>query len=123
MANRLSGRRLRFAQEYVIDFDVTKAAERAGFAPSGARGNGGKCLRDRRVQEEIARLRQAALPDITRKSLLTELHDIYSDRNTAPMVRIMAIKEAAALQHLHEDEQAVPDEITVILRRDKHEPD
>ena len=119
MAKALTGIRKRFALEYIVDFDAGAAAIRAGYAPSGARGNAAKCLRDKRIQQEISELRQAALPDITRKSLLTELHEIYSNRGEPTFARIRAIEETAKLLHLHEDDQAMPDEINLILRRDR----
>lgn len=55
MANKkLTDKQLAFANEYIIDFNATKAAIRAGYAESRAQQTGSDLLANPKVQDAIA---------------------------------------------------------------------
>jgi len=113
---KLTKKAQRFCYEYLIDFDPQKAAERARYAPGdAARGNAHRLLKDRRVIKEISRIKQDLLPDMSRTWLLAELHEIITDRKTAPQVKTNAIEKAAKIQHMYEKGEVVPGEVHVHL--------
>lgn len=55
----LTDKQRAFAREYVIDFDATKAAKRAGYSPKTAGMQGYELLRSAAVQDEVRRLTAA----------------------------------------------------------------
>ena len=61
-----------FAMEYVVDWNSTQAAIRAGYSQRTAYAQGSRLLKDVEVQTEIARHkeRQAERADVTRLPVL-----------------------------------------------------
>lgn len=55
-ARKLTDLQIAFCHEYVIDFNGTQAAIRAGYKPSNAQSNASRQLSDPRVQELVAEL-------------------------------------------------------------------
>ena len=51
----LTKKRLKFCDEFLIDFNQTKAAERAGYSKRSARNQGYRLMRNEEVREEINR--------------------------------------------------------------------
>lgn len=51
-------RRVRFIDEYLIDFNATQAAIRAGYSPRSAYSTGSRLLKDADVQAQLAARRQ-----------------------------------------------------------------
>lgn len=116
MAARLTAKAQRFCEEYLVDYDPQRAAERAGYAKGdAARGNAHRNLKDRRVIDLISEIKQEKLPAMGRKFLLAELYEIITDRRIAPQVRVNAIEKASRVQHLYERDEAVPGEVHVHL--------
>lgn len=63
----MTGKMMRFAQEYVIDRNATQAAIRAGYSERSAFAQGARLLRKDKVLQEIDRLTQ----ELAEKSKLT----------------------------------------------------
>ena len=55
---RLTPKKALFCKEYIVDFNATKAAKRAGYGIKGASAAGLKCLSSYIVQQEIRLLMQ-----------------------------------------------------------------
>ena len=64
---RLTTRQQRFVEEYIFDFNATKAAIRAGYSPKYANREGARLVVKSRLQEAI----DAALKEMRDKSLAT----------------------------------------------------
>src|ERR1700741_2811896 len=78
----LSPKRLRFAQQYVIDLNATLAAERAGYSKVCSDVTGCRLLADASVKMEIERLQAeiAMKTAITAEKVIRELAKIgFSD--------------------------------------------
>lgn len=75
MADRLTPKQQQFVREYLIDFNATQAAIRAGYSPKTAQVIGAENLKKPMVAAEIQRLGQktAQKLDITRESIMQEL--------------------------------------------------
>lgn len=58
MARKLNSRQELFAREYVVDYNATQAAIRAGYAPSGAEANGSKLTRLDKVRDLISKFQK-----------------------------------------------------------------
>ncbi len=75
MADKLTPKQQQFAREYLVDFNATQAAIRAGYSEKTACEQGSRLLANVKVQAEIQRLGQksAAKLEITRESIMREL--------------------------------------------------
>lgn len=84
MADRLTPKQQQFVREYLIDFNATQAAIRAGYSPKTAQVIGAENLKKPMVAAEIQRLGQktAQKLDITRESIMQELAAIGFARVT-----------------------------------------
>lgn len=73
--DRLSPKRARFAREYVIDLNGTKAVIRAGYSAKGARQRAALLLADSDVAEAVAELQAATAEklEITKEVIIREL--------------------------------------------------
>jgi phage terminase small subunit len=60
----LSGRILRFAREYIVDFNATAAAKRAGYVSKSSQQYGSKLLKDPRVKKFVEDYKRELLEDI-----------------------------------------------------------
>lgn len=74
-ANKLTARQRRFVEEYLVDLNATKAAERAGYSERGANVAGARLLANVSVQDAISEAQQARArrTDITADRVLREL--------------------------------------------------
>ena len=97
MADKLTPKQQQFVREYLIDFNATQAAIRAGYSPKTAQVIGAENLKKPMVAAEIQRLGQktAQKLEITRESIMQELAAIGFARasdfvrvETAPTTRL-----------------------------------
>lgn len=68
----------RFCQEYVVDFNGTQAAIRAGFAPKGAHVQASRLLNAPKVAERVAEL----------KAALAKKYEVTQERTLKQIARI-----------------------------------
>jgi len=61
--NGLTAQQISFCEQYVVDFNATKAAERAKYSPRTAQEQGSRLLSNVMVQNEIKRLTDKASMD------------------------------------------------------------
>lgn len=75
---KLTPKRERFCQEYVIDFNITQAAVRAGFSKATAYSIGWTLLKDVEIQKRISDLQNKASTEfnVTKQRLMSILMDI-----------------------------------------------
>ena len=96
MANKLTDKNERFCIEYVIDFNKTQAAIRAGYSEKTAQQIGSTLLLKVVVQERIKELQQVSIEklDITHTDVLTQLKNwAYSDITETIELSAKEIKE------------------------------
>lgn len=86
MARKLNDKQKRFTEEYLIDLNATKAAQRAGYSQKTAYSIGSELLKKPEIQEFIARAKEkrSERTEITADRVLQEMAKIgFSDiRNT-----------------------------------------
>ncbi|MEG1523967.1 MAG: terminase small subunit [Clostridia bacterium] len=89
MADKLTPKQQQFVREYLIDFNATQAAIRAGYSAKTAKQIGAENLTKLDIQAEIQRLggKTAAKLEITRESIMQELAAIGFAR-TSDFVRV-----------------------------------
>lgn len=75
MASKLTAKQQQFVREYLIDFNATQAAIRAGYSEKTAAQTAARLLRNVKVLAEIQRLGQKSAQklEITRESIMQEL--------------------------------------------------
>lgn len=73
-AKKLTPKQARFIDEYLLDFNATQAAIRAGFPPAGAHVQAHRLLSDIKVFEEVERRKQrvATKFEVTREMIIAE---------------------------------------------------
>ena len=78
MTNHLNPRQQRFVQEYLVDFNATQAAIRAGYSRKTARIQASQMLRNDKVQKLVAQHEAQACErnDITIDLVLSALSEI-----------------------------------------------
>ncbi len=78
MASRLTSKQKRFVQEYLVDYNATQAAIRAGYSAKTARAIGAENLTKPDIAAELQRLgsKTAAKLEITREWVLQRLATI-----------------------------------------------
>ncbi len=100
MSNReLPVKRSLFVQEYVKDFNGTKAAIRAGYSPASAHVEASRLLRNPKVAEAIDReMSQIASSEgITRDGIISQLSRIANDDSTPAGTRVSALRVLASI--------------------------
>jgi phage terminase small subunit len=75
---RLSEKRLRFVEEYLVDLNATQAAIRAGYSASGAKVTASRLLTDANIASAISDLRSklSRKLELTAENVLSELAKI-----------------------------------------------
>lgn len=75
MASKLTAKQQQFVREYLIDFNATQAAIRAGYSEKTAAQTAARLLRNVKVLAEIQRMGQKSAQklEITRVSIMQEL--------------------------------------------------
>lgn len=78
MPKKLTPKQKRFCQEYVVDFNATKAAERAGYSKNRSKEIGYQLLHKTTLQEEISKLIKKLddRSDKKARELIKSLHEI-----------------------------------------------
>lgn len=114
MEKKLNARRERFCQEYLLDLNAAKAAERAGFSPSTAKEQGCMLLKDPKVKARILELQAPVLKklEITRERVLLEfarigfsdIRELYDEDNNLRPIKELSDDAAAALAAVEADE-------------------
>ena len=106
----LSAKRQAFVAEYLVDFNATQAALRAGYSPRGANVTGHRLLMNPNVMAELAtgREKQAAQTQITQSDVLKMLEreataGDFASPNTA---RIRAIELLAKIHGMLDRQSA-----------------
>lgn len=93
VVSHLNGRRRRFAEEYVVDYNGTQAAIRAGYAPNSAHVEASRLLRIAKVRDAISaeeeRLAVQEMP--ARARVMRDLMNISRDEGIKPIHRIKAL--------------------------------
>lgn len=71
----LSAKRQAFCEEYVVDYNATAAAIRAGYSPKSADAEAGRLMKIERVKAEIDRLKaeKSARTGVTKERIMEEL--------------------------------------------------
>ncbi len=110
MKKKLTDKQHRFVDEYLIDFNATQAAIRAGYSKKTAKDIGCQNLAKLNVQEAIAEMKKkdSERLEITRECLINlqqEIIDIALGRKT--VVKSVKIKN-------YEQEEIVTQEQTII---------
>ena len=84
MASKLTPKQQRFVQEYLVDYNATQAAIRAGYSAKAARAIGAENLTKPDIAAEVQRLggKTAAKLEITRESIMQELAAVGFARAT-----------------------------------------
>jgi phage terminase small subunit len=96
MSKKLTDKQERFCLEYVIDFNATQAAIRAGYSESTAKEQGCQHLTKLNIQERIQKLKAKAVEkiEITHSELLQELKNwAYSDITETMELSASQVKE------------------------------
>lgn len=60
MTSKLSNKQDAFCREYLIDFNATQAAIRAGYSPKSAKQQASRALSKENIQDRIAALKEQA---------------------------------------------------------------
>ena len=83
-----------FCREYVVDFNATRAAIRAGYSPKSARSTGHRLLTKDDISAEVAWLANERLerPILRIEDSHRALKKIIEDETCTPEQRISAVK-------------------------------
>lgn len=115
----LNEKQLRFCEEYIVDFNATQAAIRAGYSDKSAYSQAHDLLKKHEVQERIAELKKnlAKNTEITfdwkvnklNEILQRAMNNIYdkhgNERPTDIKAAISAINELNKMQGHHSEEK------------------
>ncbi len=82
MTKELSQQQKKFGREYMVDFNVADAYQRAGYSKNGAQSGGSRLLRDPRIQAYIAEL-EAEATERAGLSVDGVLKNLREDRDAA----------------------------------------
>lgn len=94
---KLTPKRERFCQEYLIDLNATAAAKRAGYKEKAAYASGHENLKNPKIQERLDELRkeQAIKFNVTKERLMTILmniatadHEAIYDKETGEILPV-----------------------------------
>ncbi len=90
--SQLTTKQERFCLEYVVDFNATQAAVRAGYSEHTAKSIGSENLTKPDIQEVLAALkaRDASKLELTHQMVLEGLHGIAADSDATVSARVRA---------------------------------
>jgi phage terminase small subunit len=88
----LTAKQQLFITEYLVDFNATQAAIRAGYSERTAQEQGSRLLSNVMVQEAIVEARKGRIERVewTADEILRDLKEIATDRSIEPKDRIKA---------------------------------
>jgi phage terminase small subunit len=126
---KLTPKRQRFIQEYLVDLNATQAAARAGYSEKTADRQGSRLLKNAEVAEavKLAQESRSKATGITAERIVAELAKLgfanmedyyYIDANGTPRLCLEAINrdDAAAIKELMVEESQVGDEAVVVRK-------
>lgn len=120
----IEDRRERFAAEYVVDLNATKAAKRAGYSPKTAHTQGSRLLKDAEVSAKVE-VKQRAIAErleITADMVVRELA-LIGFSNMLDYIRTTDDGDAYTdLSALTRDQAAAIQEVTIDTYQE-HDPD
>lgn len=113
-------RRARFVEEYLVDFNGTKAAIRAGYAPSGAGTEAYRLLKNAQIKKAIEKRKAEILAEISvdqfrisRELSRIAFHDVrqlYNESGELKQPRKMDCDSAAAVVSIETVRRSLPGE-------------
>lgn len=94
MGNDLTDKQKRFCEEYVVDWNATQAAIRAGYSEKTAHSIGNENLRkpEIKIYIDLCRIETARLAGASALAMVRELLKIIKDKKTSTKDRIKAIE-------------------------------
>ena len=114
MAAELKDKQRKFCEEYIIDFNGTQAAIRAGYSKKTAKEQGARLLTNVNLQHYLTELKQKTAEDsgITKKQLIDELakiaffdiRKIYNEDNSLLDIKSFDDDSASAVAGIEVDE-------------------
>jgi phage terminase small subunit len=110
----LNDKQRKFAYEYVIDFNATDAAKRAGYSVQTAYSQGQRLLKHVEVADLIDKLKNKALSNAskTREDVVKHLEDIVDLYMTTGKFAANAIRALEILNKMHGWNEPDKQEIT-----------
>lgn len=119
---KLTEKQKRFCEEYLIDFNATQAALRAGYSPKTAYSIGDENLRKPEIQSEIQTLiqKRSERTGISADTVITELAKIaFSDTEITGREKIKALellgKHLGLFDNCKADESKVLEKLDEVL--------
>ena len=117
--SKLTDKQESFCREYMVDFNGTQAAIRAGYAKSGARTEGARLLANANIQKYLKLLKdkQAEKTGITAERVAQELAKIgFSDKATDKPYKVSALDKLGKITGAYETHNKQKTEIEVVKR-------
>ena len=108
---KLTAKQIRFVDEYMVDFNATQAAIRAGYSPKTAAAAAARLLRNVNIQAEIARRQK----DLQRRT------EISQDRVVKELARIAfadASDYACVETYMYENKDGTLSPLQVVSPKD-----
>ena len=108
---KLTAKQMRFVDEYLVDFNATQAAIRAGYSPKTAAAAAARLLRNVNIQAEIARRQK----DLQRRT------EISQDRVVKELARIAfadASDYACVETYMYENKDGTLSPLQVVSPKD-----
>ena len=119
---KLTEKQKRFCEEYLIDFNATQAALRAGYSPKTAYSIGDENLRKPEIQSEIQTLiqKRSERTGISADTVITELAKIaFSDTEITVREKIKALellgKHLGLFDNCKADESKILEKLDEVL--------
>jgi len=117
-AQKLTPKQERFCREYILDFNATEAARRAGYSPKTANEQGSQLLRITKVSEFIKSLQDTLNTKIESKYSLSrekvldqyyrlafsDIRDLYDDLGRMKNIKDLDYDTAASIASLESQE-------------------
>lgn len=114
---KLTDKQERFIQEYMIDFNATQSAIRAGYSAKTAYSIGEENLRKPEIKLRIEELQAEVIKDIkiTKERLLNDLNDILAINKFEPKGAFAALKAIEILNKMlgYNEPEKVQNEISI----------
>lgn len=115
-------KRQAFVTEYLIDFNATQAAIRAGYAPRSARQQAARLLTNDDIQAELARrrlhLEQQGLVSVEEVISGLRREATYEDEGASHAARVSAWEKLGKYLGLFADKQEHSGDVTIRIIRE-----
>ena len=105
----MNKQQLIFSREYVVDFNATQAAIRAGYSSNSAHVIGSRLLKNLDIQTEIEvhKKSQAIRADVQVDEIVRGLREIADDEFSPTASRVMAWRSLAEYKGMFKNNQSV----------------